>query len=368
MDLNSNVVIITSGRGNKTFIKNYSRLIRNIFEGEVVLITTGDFHLDPAKFENIEIKNIHIPYSPSPWGRIKSYLSSQLMITRNIPDDVDVALFFLSQSLLLPMLKLKFSNKKVCLILGSSDYRVSKSKGGLNSFLPLLEKLAFKISDYIFIYSNNLKKEFKVQNYENKIKIMHRHFLDFEIFNYFKPYSDRDKIVGYIGRFSNEKGIINFIESMPEILENDPEIKFSIIGDGVLRSQVMFLLEELGLDQKVEMIPRVEFEEVPKYLNEMRLVVLPSYTEGLPNVVIEAMACGTPVLANPVGSVPDIISDKETGFILENNSPQSIAEGVINSLNYRKIDEIIKNSQKYVKDNFSFQNVLGEYENITKNI
>jgi hypothetical protein len=57
-------------------------------------------------------------------------------------------------------------------------------------------------------------------------------------------------------------------------------------------------------------------------------MVIPSFTEGLPNIMLEAMACGTPVLATPVGAISDIIRDSETGFIMENNSPKCIIENV----------------------------------------
>lgn len=366
MGLNSNVVIITSGVGNKIFMEKFAKLIRNVFEGEITLITTGDFYLDSENFEGIKIKNIRVPYSSTPFGRIKSYLLSQFLIARNIPEDSEFFLFFLGQSLIIPLLKLKILKKKTCLILGSSDYHLSKTKGGLTFFLPLLERFAFKIADYIFLYSDSLKKECNLQGYEKKVKIVHRHFLDFRKFNCFKPYDDREKIVGFIGRLSNEKGIINFVESMPEILKKDPEIQFLIIGDGILKSEIIKLIDVLKLTQKVKIIPKVKFKEIPQYLNDMKLIILPSYTEGLPNVVIEAMACGTPVLANPIGAVPDIIANEKTGFLLENNSSICIAEGVLTSLNHENMNKIIENSIKYVRNNFEFQRVSEEYEKIFK--
>jgi len=60
----------------------------------------------------------------------------------------------------------------------------------------------------------------------------------------------------------------------------------------------------------------VDHQELTGYLNEFKVLILPSYTEGLPGVILEAMACGTPVLITGVGSIPDIIDDHVNGFLL----------------------------------------------------
>jgi glycosyltransferase involved in cell wall biosynthesis len=68
---------------------------------------------------------------------------------------------------------------------------------------------------------------------------------------------------------------------------------------------------------------------VQTYLNEMSLLVLPSKTEGLPNILLEAMACKTPVLASIVGAVPSIIKEDETGFLLRSLESDYLAERII---------------------------------------
>lgn len=65
------------------------------------------------------------------------------------------------------------------------------------------------------------------------------------------------------------------------------------------------------------------------------------------------MACDTPVLATPVGGVPDIIKDGETGFIMENNSPECIAENVERALNYHDLEKIAKNARELVGKEFT---------------
>jgi glycosyltransferase involved in cell wall biosynthesis len=76
------------------------------------------------------------------------------------------------------------------------------------------------------------------------------------------------------------------------------------------------------------------------------------------------MACGTPVLATAVGAVPDIIRDGETGFILEDNSPQSIAENIIRALNDSSLEKIALNAKKIVENDFTFEKTVDQWEKI----
>ena len=83
--------------------------------------------------------------------------------------------------------------------------------------LPLKKNVpssAWRIAKHIILYSENLINEWNLNKYKNKIKIAHRHFINFEDFSIKKKYSERDEIIGYIGRFSEEKGILNFVKAI----------------------------------------------------------------------------------------------------------------------------------------------------------
>ena len=121
------------------------------------------------------------------------------------------------------------------------------------------------------------------------------------------------------------------------------------------------------LNDKVKFVGWISHDELPYYLNELKLFVLPSYTEGLPNIMLEAMACGTPVLVTPVGSIPDFIKDGETGFIMENNSPDSIVRNIIRAINHPDKELILKNAQDLVKFQFSFEVAVEKYRKMLKN-
>jgi glycosyltransferase involved in cell wall biosynthesis len=91
------------------------------------------------------------------------------------------------------------------------------------------------------------------------------------------------------------------------------------------------------------------------YLNELKLLVLPSHSEGLPNIVLEAMACGTPVLATPVGAIPDVIKDGNTGFIMVENSPTCIAHEIVRVMTDPNLEEIVRNARRLVDEQFSYE-------------
>src|SRR5690606_19633261 len=107
-------------------------------------------------------------------------------------------------------------------------------------------------------------------------------------------------------------------------------------------------------------------DDLQIFLNELKILVIPSYSEGFPTIILEAMACGTPVLTTSVGGIVDIITDSKTGFILEKNSPDCIARCVINILTKAKIEYIIKNAQTLIFEKYTYENALYRWEMILK--
>jgi len=80
--------------------------------------------------------------------------------------------------------------------------------------------------------------------------------------------------------------------------------------------------------------------------------------------MLEAMACGTPVLATSVGMIPEVIADGETGFIMENNSPGCIAQNVTRALNSPKLERVAKNGRQLIVENFTFETTVLRWQKI----
>ena len=172
--------------------------------------------------------------------------------------------------------------------------------------------------------------------------------MDINLFKITKELKERQELIGYIGSLIKMKGVIELAKAFPLILKSHGNIKFLIGGDGVLFGEIVEELKVKGIYNRVKLVGTIPHNEVPNYLNEMKLLILPSYIEGLPGIVQEAMACGTPVLATPVGGVPDLIKDGMSGFILENNSPECIAKNVIRALENPNLEDLVKNARKLI--------------------
>jgi len=226
----------------------------------------------------------------------------------------------------------------------------------------LMERVAYFLADKMVIGSEGMLERYNLQKYRHKISIVHQH-VNIALFKKTKEMATRIYQVGYIGRFSKEKGILDFVRSLPLVLK-DKESKALIVGEGNLKEQIIEILTINNIKAKVELRGWIENKGMPDYLNDVKLLIVPSFIEGVPVIVLEAMACGTPVLATPVGSIPDVIKDGETGFIMENNSPECIAQNIIRALNHPNLEEITRNARALVEREYTYEAAVERYRNI----
>ena len=302
-------------------------------------------------------------------ARIFNYIKTQIKVTiamLTFSNKVDIWIFPIGgNSLLLSALTLKIQRKPYLFLLTSSSHLMFQyQKDRLNHIPVFFERLCSLLSKNIILYSPNLIEEWNLAPYRHKILIAHHHFLDFTKFTIITPYSDRPPLIGYIGRLSAEKGVQHFAEALSAILSKHQDLRVLIGGDGSLKDAIEASLQEEGIADHVNLPGWISHDDLPKYLNQLRLLVLPSYTEGLPNIMLEAMACGTPVLATPVGAIPDVIQDEVTGFIMENNTPECIAQNVMRALNHPDLEGIAERGRQYVAREFTFEKAVERWRRI----
>jgi glycosyltransferase involved in cell wall biosynthesis len=270
---------------------------------------------------------------------------------------------------------LSLSNLKILLYIGGSAFKSSYYKkrsfiGRVMSFYTIpVQEICHKFSHLIIIPSKSMITWLSLEKYANKVRsaicIVDQKFFDRFIKN--TNYIERGEIIGYVGSLVRSKGVLNLIRSIYLLKSKHKfrDIYLLIIGDGPLIEDLKVKIKEYGVSENVILKGYVQHHILPYYYNMMKLLVLPSYTEGLPSVILEAMACGTPVLATSVGAVPDIIKDGETGFLLKSNDPEHIARKIIELLNNPELlKKVSENAYNHVRENFSYEKTLESWRRI----
>jgi len=366
-----NVCIINHpNTSNYTPLDNLILVLLSIFPN--VHCIYGEKEFNHHKFNvNITHHTINTSKCFTVHHRIFNYINLQLKISKlilTLRNQIDACIFFIGgDTLLIPILFSKILKKKVILLLAGSSIKThQENQDTLVIGLKLLREPCLSLAERIIVYSPQLIRDYHLTPYRHKILIAGEHFLDFTTFTVTTPYKDRPLLIGYIGRMSAEKGVQHFVRALPAILSNHQDLRVLIGGDGQLKQAIETSLQEMGVTDRVDLPGWISHEDLPKYLNQLRLLVLPSYTEGLPNIMLEAMACGTPVLATPVGAIPDVIRDGETGFIMEDNSPECIARNVMRALNDPDLEEVAERGRRYVEGEFTFEKAVERWRGILK--
>ena len=138
------------------------------------------------------------------------------------------------------------------------------------------------------------------------------------------------RLVVYVGRLVAEKGLRELLEAMDTLAAADPDVQLALVGDGPLRAEL-----ERGLAARPALrirLPGAQSPpEVARWMAAADVVTLPSYSEGHPNVLVEALACGRPVVATPVGGIPEVV-DESCGVLVPARDASALATGLRGAL------------------------------------
>lgn len=135
-------------------------------------------------------------------------------------------------------------------------------------------------------------------------------------------------VLGYFGRLVEEKGLDDLIDALPDL---PADCRVLLVGDGPAKPALIARAESRGVLSRVEFRPGVSPEELVPLMNALDVFVLPSRTtpgwkEQFGRVIIEAMACGVPVIGSDSGAIPDVIAD--TGLVFPERDPRSLADAI----------------------------------------
>jgi L-malate glycosyltransferase len=169
--------------------------------------------------------------------------------------------------------------------------------------------------------------------------------------------------IAVVARLWQEKRIDVLIAAAPRVLARYPDVEFQIVGDGPCRESLTAQARDAGV------LPHVRFmghrDDVPVILAVSDLFVLPSESEASPNVIIEAMAAGLPVVASRVGGIPELVADGVTGHLVPPADPPALAAAILDLLDQPgRAIAFGKAARARIEQHYSFDRMVAQFESL----
>ncbi len=170
------------------------------------------------------------------------------------------------------------------------------------------------------------------------------------------------RVVGTVARLAPQKGVLYFIRAVAGLSELQG-VSFVVVGDGPLRAELEAEAVNLGLKGKVVFLGYRR--DVDKILNCLDILVLPSLTEGLPLIILEAMAAARPVVATTVGGIPEAVLDGVNGFLVQPGDADALAFAIRKMLENRIMAESMGEAgRRRVLEMFSLEEMVKKTERL----
>jgi len=225
----------------------------------------------------------------------------------------------------------KLYRKPVVLTIRGSEINIRRE------LLKKISKYVFSKVDQLTAASYNLAEaavKFGVP--ESKIEMV-LNGIDTEKF---RPYNkmeirrklnlpQKGKIVIFIGLLIPTKGPDYLLKAIPEVVRADKDVQFIFVGRGRLKDDLIKSAEKMGVKNRVRFVPNKPPDEIPYWLNAADIFVLPVTFDARPNIILEAMACGIPVVSSDIKGIRELIRDGETGFLIPAKNSQKLAEKIL---------------------------------------
>ena len=184
----------------------------------------------------------------------------------------------------------------------------------------------------------------------------------------FIPALRRTDALLFLGRLVARKGIFDLLEALARIRARFPTVRLRCGGDGDVAA-VAARARELGVDDCVELVGWVSGSVKQQVLAEATVYVLPSYAEGLPMGVLEAMIAGAPVVATLVGGVADVVDNDVDGFLVAPGDVPALADRIMRLLGDPGLREAFAaRARTKVLEHFSPERVLTQLENLYRRL
>lgn len=232
---------------------------------------------------------------------------------------------------------------------------------------PLEIKL-FKRSDLITAVANSVAHELEEYGLNSKDVIVVGNGVDESLFVPSQNQT-KERYILYTGRLSYRKGLFDFIECGMILCSKYPDIKFKLTGKGPLKDKLMSIVAESGYEDRFEFLGHVNKSRLVELYQNATIYVLPSHYEGLPTTLLEAMSCGSPVVATAVSGTLDVIESGKNGILIPPKSPDKMSEAVSMLLNNEQMRKDLGTAaRKRIEEKFTWTTIADKILECYKSI
>lgn len=178
-----------------------------------------------------------------------------------------------------------------------------------------------------------------------------------------------DALILYTGRLVARKGLEDLLVALALVHKKKKNTKLILVGRGMLKNHLQKLAFRLGISNNLIFTGPMPTDELVKHYAGADVFVLPSYYEGQGLVLLESMACETPVVATNVGGIPEIVTDGENGLLVEPKKPEQLADAILKIIDDTELrTKLGKNGRETAVKNYDWKIIAEKMEKIYRSV
>lgn len=357
--------VVDNAKANVGFNRKFLKLAASCCE-KTVFVTSNYPQELLADLSGLTVENIPSQWDSSQKKNLLRYFKMQCrairMIRRHHTQGMPVV-FWLSGPMILPFLYCKWTGKKTVVFLyGNTRYKQDKPTLYASLIARIMRFMASR-ADKIGVETPSVLSQWSLPEHCTG-KVFDLHLYVDECDGEPAPYEQRERVVGMACRLQGNKHPLEAIEAFHRLRDTFPDWCLEIAGDGPEFQLCRERVAELGEDGRIRLLGWVDNREMAACYSRWRLLLFPSNYEGLPNSVIESLCCATPVLASPVGGIPDVIEEEKTGWFLPGTTAEAIEASLFELMKRDDLSEVSRQAEAFAREAFSFKDVLERFRSV----
>ena len=309
-------------------------------------------------------KCLHLHTGDLPAGRLLHPFIAPLLFRRELTESDVYRVLGLFLPSMIPSIIASLLYAKPVVVTYQYRYReFAKIEGGsplIVLLTELKEKIGLLLAARVIVTTKDLEERVKRQTPEKEVWLIPNGVL----LDFFtktrrrKPGKGSNRNILFVGRLTKQKNLFSLLKAV----QNMERVELTIVGEGPLRGQLIDYSKELGLNVRFE--GYVPHDQLGRYYHAADVFVIPSLIEGHPKVLLEAMACGLPVVGTNVEGTRDIITDGQNGILCDTD-PESIENAVRRLLkDPRLAGRLGENARKLIEEEYDLKILLTKEANL----